>query len=148
MLIIMDRVSTKAPYLRVQKRTRNIHGFLHADLACPVGLSRDNTIASPSYDRVHSPVLIRLLRWIRPCILGGTVTVSNIRVDVSFVCLCVCLFCAAQAGRGTFSAGTSGWQMAQVSQPRGKSFEDAKLRFEDVQRALKEKSGTVGSVVV
>lgn len=33
--------------------------------------------------------------------------------------------------------------MAQVSQPRGKSFEDAKLRFEDVQRALKEKSGTV-----
>lgn len=33
--------------------------------------------------------------------------------------------------------------MAQVSEPRGKSFEDAKLRFEDIQRALLEKSGTV-----
>lgn len=33
--------------------------------------------------------------------------------------------------------------MAPVSTPRGKSFDDAKLRFEDVQRALQEKSGTV-----
>ncbi|CAN0507048.1 unnamed protein product, partial [Scytosiphon promiscuus] len=47
------------------------------------------------------------------------------------------------AGRGTFSEGSSGWKMAQVSVPRGRSFEDAKLRFEDVQQALLEKSGTV-----
>ncbi|CAN0522887.1 unnamed protein product, partial [Ectocarpus sp. 8 AP-2014] len=33
--------------------------------------------------------------------------------------------------------------MAPVSTPRGKSFEDAKLRFDDVKSALKEKSGTV-----
>lgn len=50
-----------------------------------------------------------------------------------------------QAGRGTFKEGASGWMMAQVSQPRGSSFEDAKLRFEDVKRALKEKSGTVSA---
>ncbi|CAM9351130.1 unnamed protein product [Pylaiella littoralis] len=48
-----------------------------------------------------------------------------------------------EAGRGTFSQGASGWRMAPVSTPRGKSFEDAKLRFEDVQKALQEKSGTV-----
>lgn len=48
-----------------------------------------------------------------------------------------------QAGRGTFSQGASGWRMAPVSTPRGKSFEDAKLRFEDVQAALEQKSGTV-----
>ncbi|CAM9922236.1 unnamed protein product, partial [Phaeothamnion confervicola] len=34
-----------------------------------------------------------------------------------------------EAGRGTISS-SSGWRMAKVSQPRGKSFEDAKLRFE------------------
>ena len=47
-----------------------------------------------------------------------------------------------EAGRGTFQ-GNTGWQMAQVSKPRGKSFEEAKLRFEDVQMAMKETSGTV-----
>jgi len=47
-----------------------------------------------------------------------------------------------EAGRGTFQ-GNTGWQMAQVSKPRGKSFEDAKLRFEDIQMAMQEKSGTV-----
>jgi hypothetical protein len=31
--------------------------------------------------------------------------------------------------------------MKSVSQPRGKSFEEAKLRFEDIEMALKEKSG-------
>jgi len=48
-----------------------------------------------------------------------------------------------EAGRGTFQKGSSGWNMAAVSKPRGTSFEDAKLRFEDVQVALKETSGTV-----
>ncbi|CAM9820563.1 unnamed protein product, partial [Chrysoparadoxa australica] len=48
-----------------------------------------------------------------------------------------------EAGRGTFAEGRSGWKMAAVSQPRGKSFEEAKLRFKDVEKAMKEKSGTV-----
>jgi hypothetical protein len=46
-----------------------------------------------------------------------------------------------EAGRGSFQQGKSGWSIAAVSQPRGKSFEDAKLRFEDVQMAMKETSG-------
>ena len=48
-----------------------------------------------------------------------------------------------EAGRGTFSEKSGGWNMATVSTPRGSSFEDAKLRFEDVQMALKQTSGTV-----
>ena len=48
-----------------------------------------------------------------------------------------------EAGRGTFQKGNSGWNMAAVSTPRGTSFEDAKLRFEDIQVALKQTSGTV-----
>lgn len=48
-----------------------------------------------------------------------------------------------EAGRGTFQKGNSGWNMAAVSKPRGTSFEDAKLRFEDIQVALKQTSGTV-----
>ncbi|CAN0510145.1 unnamed protein product, partial [Discosporangium mesarthrocarpum] len=47
-----------------------------------------------------------------------------------------------QAGRGTFAPGSTGWRMTAVSQPRGSSYEDAKLRFEDIQKALKERSGT------
>jgi len=47
-----------------------------------------------------------------------------------------------EAGRGTFSEGKGGWNMAAVSQPRGKTFEEAKLRFEDVQMAMRAKSGT------
>jgi len=47
-----------------------------------------------------------------------------------------------EAGRGTFKDG-SGWNMASVSKPRGTSFEDAKLRFEDVQMAMMQKGGTV-----
>eukprot|EP00607_Mallomonas_marina_P007498 CAMPEP_0182417090 /NCGR_PEP_ID=MMETSP1167-20130531/1504_1 /TAXON_ID=2988 /ORGANISM="Mallomonas Sp, Strain CCMP3275" /LENGTH=355 /DNA_ID=CAMNT_0024590385 /DNA_START=370 /DNA_END=1437 /DNA_ORIENTATION=+ len=48
-----------------------------------------------------------------------------------------------EAGRGTFEEGKGGWNMATVSQPRGRTFEDAKLRYEDVQMAMKAKSGTV-----
>lgn len=48
-----------------------------------------------------------------------------------------------EAGRGTFEDGKTGWNMKAVSKPRGKSFNDAKLRFEDIEVALKEKSGTV-----
>ena len=48
-----------------------------------------------------------------------------------------------EAGRGSFEEGRTGWNMKSVSQPRGNSFEDAKLRFADIEIALKEKSGTV-----
>lgn len=48
-----------------------------------------------------------------------------------------------EAGRGTLDGGQGGWNMAAVSTPRGSSFEDAKLRFSDVQVALKKTSGTV-----
>ncbi|CAM9621685.1 unnamed protein product [Scytosiphon promiscuus] len=67
--------------------------------------------------------------------LAGQYTLDDVEkaVDADFV----------EAGRGTFSQGASGWRMAPVSTPRGKSFEDAKLRFEDVQAALEQKSGTV-----
>lgn len=43
-------------------------------------------------------------------------------------------------GRGV-SGGGGGWQMAQVSTPRGPSYAEAKMRFCDVQLALQ--SGTV-----
>eukprot|EP00752_Nemacystus_decipiens_P011678 g10365.t1 len=67
--------------------------------------------------------------------LAGQYTLDDVQraVDSDFV----------EAGRGTFSQGSSGWRMAPVSTPRGKSFEDAKMRFEDIQQALQEKSGTV-----
>ena len=48
-----------------------------------------------------------------------------------------------EAGRGTFDDNRGGWNMAAVSTPRGSSFEDAKLRFQDVETALQQKSGTV-----
>lgn len=47
------------------------------------------------------------------------------------------------AGRGTFVEGRSGWQMASVGKPRGTSFEEAKMRIKDVEKALAERSGTV-----
>ncbi|CAN0012196.1 unnamed protein product, partial [Heterosigma akashiwo] len=46
------------------------------------------------------------------------------------------------AGRGTFVEGRS-WQMASVGKPRGTSFEEAKMRIKDVEKALAERSGTV-----
>jgi hypothetical protein len=48
-----------------------------------------------------------------------------------------------EAGRGTFQEGRGGWNMAAVSQPRGTTFADAKLRYEDVLTAMGIKSGTV-----
>jgi hypothetical protein len=48
-----------------------------------------------------------------------------------------------EAGRGTLEGGQGGWNMAAVSTPRGSSFEDAKLRFSDVQVAMTKASGTV-----
>jgi hypothetical protein len=47
-----------------------------------------------------------------------------------------------EAGRGTPIPG-GGWNMATVSEPRGSSFEDAKLRFQDVEMAMKKSAGTV-----
>jgi len=50
-----------------------------------------------------------------------------------------------EAGRGTVEGGPGkgGWNMASVSSPRGNSFEEAKLRFQDVEMAMTKKSGTV-----
>ena len=46
------------------------------------------------------------------------------------------------AGRGIAEGlGDGGWKMAAVSQPRGSSFEDAKMRYVDVQKAMEQ--GTV-----
>ena len=48
-----------------------------------------------------------------------------------------------EAGRGSFIDGKSGWNMAAVSTPRGKSFEEAKMHYEDILEALKQQNGTV-----
>ena len=50
------------------------------------------------------------------------------------------------AGRGFFNEEdktSGGWKMATVGEARGTSFEDAKLRPEDVRAALAKRSGTV-----
>ena len=68
--------------------------------------------------------------------IRGHFTVDDVRdcVDEQFIV----------AGRGSFQEGRGGWNMAAVgSKPRSNNFEDAKLRFEDVQDALNQKSGTV-----
>eukprot|EP01041_Mallomonas_annulata_P005431 gene5431-10893_t len=67
--------------------------------------------------------------------VAGAFTMEDVKnnVDKDFL----------EAGRGTFSEGKGGWNMAAVSQPRGNTFQDAKLRFEDIQMAMKAKSGTV-----
>lgn len=67
--------------------------------------------------------------------LVGAFTMEDVRkaVDEGFL----------EAGRGSFQQDKTGWKMAQVSKPRGTSFEDAKLRFDDVTMAMKETSGTV-----
>ena len=67
--------------------------------------------------------------------LAGSYTMTDVEyaVENDFV----------EAGRGTLEGGQGGWNMAAVSTPRGNSFEDAKLRFQDVQESLKKKSGTV-----
>lgn len=48
-----------------------------------------------------------------------------------------------EAGRGSFTDGRSGWQMATVSAPKGSSFQEAKLQYDDVVAALQQKNGTV-----
>lgn len=48
-----------------------------------------------------------------------------------------------EAGRGTFKDCETGWNMAAVSKPRGPTFEEAKLRYEDITVAMKQTSGTV-----
>lgn len=67
--------------------------------------------------------------------VAGAFTMENVKenVDNDFL----------EAGRGTFNEEKGGWNMATVSEPRGRTFEEAKLRFEDVQMAMKAKSGTV-----
>jgi hypothetical protein len=48
-----------------------------------------------------------------------------------------------EAGRGSFEDGRTGWNMAMVSKPRGKSFEEAKLNFDDVVAAMKQTNGFI-----
>ena len=79
-------------------------------------------------------------RYVSGVIYGNNDTKAKLYKEMT---LPMAVLSRPQAGRGTFSQGSSGWRMAPVSTPRGKSFEDAKLRFEDVQQALQEKSGTV-----
>lgn len=45
------------------------------------------------------------------------------------------------AGRGSFLDGKSGWNMQKVSEPKGTTFEEAKLHYDDVLIALKENNG-------
>lgn len=65
--------------------------------------------------------------------LQGSFQMENVRKAVSEDFL--------EAGRGNFQEGRSGWNMAAVSKPRGKTFEEAKLRFEDITVAMQETSG-------
>lgn len=67
--------------------------------------------------------------------LVGAFTMDNVQqaVDGDFL----------EAGRGTVLDTGGGWNMASVSQPRGSSFEEAKLRYEDVCVAMKKTAGTV-----
>lgn len=67
--------------------------------------------------------------------LVGAFTMDNVQqaVDSDFL----------EAGRGTVLDTGGGWNMASVSQPRGSSFEEAKLRYEDVCVAMKKTAGTV-----
>ena len=67
--------------------------------------------------------------------IAGAFTMDDLKgiVDSEFL----------EAGRGTFQEGRGGWNMAAVSKPRGTSFQDAKLRYEDVLEAMAMKSGTV-----
>lgn len=46
-----------------------------------------------------------------------------------------------EAGRGTFEEGRGGWNMVAVSEPRGMSYNDAKLQFSDVKVAMSQRSG-------
>jgi hypothetical protein len=45
------------------------------------------------------------------------------------------------AGKGTFDSGRSGWRIGAVSKPLGHTFEQAKLHYGDVMRALQEPNG-------
>lgn len=48
-----------------------------------------------------------------------------------------------EAGRGTFVEGNTGWNMATVSKPKGTSYNDARLKYDEIEVAMKEKSGTI-----
>ena len=70
-----------------------------------------------------------------PCLDGGY-TMADVEAAVAKEFLL--------AGRGFFDEEKQGgWKMALVGQARGSSFEDAKLRPEDVRAALGKRSGTV-----
>ena len=64
--------------------------------------------------------------------IAGSFTLDDVQraVDSDFL----------DAGRGV-ADGKGGWKMAPVSQPRGSSFEDAKMRYVDVAAAIRK--GTV-----
>lgn len=59
--------------------------------------------------------------------IAGSFTLSDLQVAVDSDFL--------DAGRGV-TDGKGGWKMAAVSQPRGPSFEEAKMRYCDVEAAL------------
>jgi hypothetical protein len=46
-----------------------------------------------------------------------------------------------EAGRGSFQQDKGGWNMAAVSTPKGSSFQEAKLQYDDVLEALKQTNG-------
>ena len=48
-----------------------------------------------------------------------------------------------EAGRGMYKDGSGGWKMAPVSKPTGNSFQEAKLKFNEVDQVIKTKSGTI-----
>jgi len=47
------------------------------------------------------------------------------------------------AGKGMYNDGSGGWKMAPVSKPTGNTFQEAKLKFNDVDQVIKTKSGTI-----
>lgn len=67
--------------------------------------------------------------------LAGAFTMNDVKTSVESDFL--------EAGRGTFQEGRSGWNMAAVSRPKGKSYEDAKLKYDEVEEALRQQNGTV-----
>ena len=72
--------------------------------------------------------------------LAGAYTMTDVEyaVENDFV----------EAGRGALEGGQGGWNMAAVSTPRGKSFEDAKLRFQDVQASPRKRVAQLFSTVL
>ena len=90
-------------------------------------LAADSEFAARTWAR--EPALFREVPGV-----AGSFTLEQLQVAVDSDFL--------DAGRGVPDLDApGGWKMAPVSQPRGSSFEDAKMRYVDVERALTQ--GTV-----